>query len=677
MKFTYNWVKEYVDIPVSAEELARRLTAAGIEVSRLEKLRGDTLFEAEITSNRPDWLSIRGIAQETAAVCGRKMRRPPRAGAKKRPLRLKPIPIAVENRQDCPFYSALVIDGVRVGPSPDWLKGRLEALGCRSINAVVDITNYILFVYGEPLHAFDYAALNGGGVNVRRARQAERLVTIDGAEHLLSAGSLVIADRHRPVALAGVMGGKATEVSAQTKTILLEAALFDPAAVRATRQQAGLSSESSYRFERGVDPSIIGAARDAALELIVRYAGGRIVAASQCGRLSWRARRLVLSCGAVSQTLGVVIPAARIKRILTGLGFGCALSGPALKVAVPSGRADVQGVHDLVEEIARIYGYERIPATFPAVRPTVSGLSEYDHVCFAKGVLAATGLDEAITYTLTSPEALDALSGSMERRTAVFLKNPLSSDHSCLRSTVLPGLIAACVHNINQGQEHVGFFEIAKVFYRERGDLREELSLGIVQAGTEALLFEQGRLLDRKGLLHLKGVVTVLADRLGVKGLSFSRPEGSAGCQILLDGTVIGTVFSLSERAREFYGVKGKSLFAAEVSLAALLRLMQRDARFTPLPRYPGITRDISCAVGDSVPMDELLAACRTQAGTMLKELRITDYYRGAQIPEGARGVTMSCAYRSDERTLKESEVEPVHAGLCALLRERFGAVLR
>ncbi|MDP2941482.1 MAG: phenylalanine--tRNA ligase subunit beta, partial [Candidatus Omnitrophota bacterium] len=357
MKVTYNWLKEFVDIRIAAGALAEKLTMAGLEVVSLEERAGDFIFEIEITSNRPDWLSVIGVAREVAAITGRKLKLPSGTKGRKRgegrgTKDAAEWKIRIEDRKDCPLYTAKIIRGVKVGPSPQWLKARLESVGCRSVNNIVDITNYVLFEQGEPLHAFDLDRLSGNTIIVRRALDNEKLVTIDGIQRVFSPGILLIADAQKPVAIAGVMGSQNSEVVQRTRNILLEAAVFNPVTVRSGRQRLGLQSESSYRFERGVDFQTACNASQRAAGLICELCGGEFIAAKSSGSDKVKLRRLTFDLSASNRLLGIKLPAAKAKKILSTLGFKLTSAGKdKLTVSIPAFRQDVSLPVDLAEEL--------------------------------------------------------------------------------------------------------------------------------------------------------------------------------------------------------------------------------------------------------------------------------------------------------------------------------------
>lgn len=386
---------------------------------------------------------------------------------------------------------------------------------------------------------------------------------------------------------------------------------------------------------------------------------------------------MVVRPEAVAESLGAAVSPAHTRRILTSLGFRCQGNARCLKISVPAHRRDVQHPQDLFEEVARIYGYDAIPATSPAVRPALDGRTGYDLVSFVKDVVSAVGLDEAITYSLTSQDALDALGPFFPARDTVRLKSPMSSEQAVLRSTVMAGLVAASAHNFNQGRDAVALFEVANVFYRKGKQVEEELMLSIAMGGERAFLSSRGAVADTIGMLHLKGVLDVLIERVGVTGVSYHTQDAGCAVTVVLEESVIGRLVCLPEQVCAVFGLKNKRLFCAEVSLRALLGSIPHAHRFQALPRYPAITRDISCVLSKGEAIQDMLRTCRQAAGDLLKEIRVIDFYHGSQIPAGKKAMTVRCVYRSDERTLKESEVESLHAALCDLLKGQFGALLR
>ncbi len=702
MKFTYNWLKDFVDIKITPRALADKLTMAGLEVTSLEEKAGDFIFEIEVTSNRPDCLSVIGIAREVAAILGHRLKDiGDRLNKKCLPpttYHLPPFSIKIEDKKDCPFYSAKIIRDVRCGPSVDWLKVRLESVGCRSVNNIVDITNYILFTYGEPLHAFDLDKLVSGlagqpvsqsEIIVRRAQKEEEIIGIDGIKRILGEDILVIASgsihtgtpahRHTgtPIAIAGIMGGKDTEVTADTKNILLEAAIFNPVVVRRGRQKLGVQSESSYRFERGINADIVEIAAWQAAELIRELAGGRCLLTKASGSARARKNDIVLELESVRKILGIDIARRDIKAILDCLGFE---SKPKAKymlyVKSPSHRQDVSAGIDLIEEIARIYGFDSIPTSLPAVKPRVSVDERRDLVAFIKNILTGLGLSEVVTYSLMDKEKLQGFTAASEA-SAIGILNPLSIEQGILRPTLLPGLLSCLALNLNQQQDYIYIFEIASVFTQEAGNIKEELALSIAACGSKPLLLEQGLIKEEMGLLHLKGALETLFQRLGVREYKLHYTDNRESIEVCVGKEAIGFLRQFSNRALDKFEIKNKKVFGLEVFLYKLLPYVNRKIRFTALPIYPAISRDLSLILNDSVRADDVLGVIKKEAGHLLCELKIIDSYKGKQIPPGFKGLTISCLYRSAERTLTEAEIDSIQAVVYEVLTREFGAKLR
>ena len=685
MKVTYNWLKEFVEIKISPRALAEKLTMAGLEVTSLEENAGDFIFEIEVTSNRPDWLSVVGIAREVAAITNKRLRGDTRyrmLDIRKRQNRGSRIEnqrleIQVESRKDCPLYTAKIIKGVLVGPSPDWLKTRLELLGCRSVNNIVDITNYILFEQGEPLHTFDLDKLNGNAIFVRRAKLGEKITTIDAEQRVLNPDILVIADSVRPVAVAGVMGSKDTEVTQATKNILLEAAAFNPIVVRRGRRNLGIQSESSYRFERGVNLEIVENASWRAAELIQESAGGSCVFVKSSGAIKTKRKSIILGLSVANKTLGIDISAPKIKKILSSLEFKTKIKTKNhFAVEIPAHRPDVTSEIDLIEEIARIYGYENVPQTLPSVEPQVSVGEARDLVSLIKNILVGLGLNEVITYSLMDKDLLRDF-GIDQGSQVIEILNPLSKEQEILRPRLMPSLAACVAYNLNQKQDYINIFEVAKVFSRSIAFPQEELRLGIALCGIKSLLLEQGLIKDPVGLLHLKGILEALFARLGISNYDFNTDNNASSITVYAGGEKIGLMTKLEKSVLDKLDIKNKDVFMLELTLGRPLFYINLNKKFSHLPIYPGISRDISLILKGEVLVGDILEVIKGEGKPLLKEARVADYYKGKQIPPGFKGLTLSCLYRSDERTLTEAEINPVHSLICKLLADRFGSQIR
>jgi phenylalanyl-tRNA synthetase beta chain len=678
MKVTYNWLKDFVEIKVSPQALAEKLTMAGLEVTALEEKAGDFVFEIEVTANRPDCLSVIGIAREVAAITGKKLILGTRSIQNRgSSIQNRNLEIKVENKKDCPLYTARIIKDVKVGTSPDWLKKRLELVGCRSVNNIVDTTNYILFTWGEPLHAFDLDKLKDPpNVIIRRASKKEEITTIDGIRRALDENILVIADEDKPVAIAGVMGGKETEVTELTKNILLEAAIFNPIVIRRQRQALGLQSESAYRFERGIDPDIVERSSAEATKIISQIAQGSFVLTKSSGLPKKNKKTINLGLSQINNTLGITINPAKVKGILSNLGFKVqAKRKNIFTVGIPSFRQDVNLTADLLEEVARIFGYTQIPPSTPAVKPQVAVYSIRETVSLIKNILNNLGLNEVITYSLMDKGT--AADSQGKDSAPIEILNPLSKDQEILRPSLAPSLLRCIAYNLNQKQEYVNIFEIAKVFSSANQGPKEELSLGIALSGVKSwFVFQEGMIKDSVTLLHLKGILEVVFARLGIANYSFSR-EDENKFSVKIGQDKIGLLLQAEKHILERFDIKNKNVVIAELFLERLWLHRELTKKFSGLPKYPAVYRDISLVVKEEIPTEDILEAIKEKAHPLLKEAKVIDYYKGKQIPAGSKGLTISCLYRSDERTLTEAEITSPHQDIALFLTKEFNAQIR
>ncbi len=701
MKLTYNWLKDFLEIKITPGVLADKLTMAGLEVKSVEERDGDFVFEVEITSNRPDWLSIVGVAREVAAITNTKRKTQsvkPQSKIKNFKRTGNGFKIEIEDKKDCPIYSAKIIKNVIVGSSPDWLRKRLELIGCRSINNIVDIANYVLFTYGEPLHAFDLDRLVNGlagepvsrlGIIVRRARNKEELVTIDGMKRILNEDVLIIASDTNPhtrtpahpltgtpIAIAGVMGGKDTEVSFATKNILLESAIFNPLVIRRGRRKLGLQTDSSYRFERGVDFETIELATDEAVKLILDLAGGQLYLAKSEGLTKGKNKIISFDINSAARILGIDIPVIKIKNILNHLGFGVQPKGKSmLSVKIPAFRQDVNLEIDLIEEIARIFGYENIPISLPSVFQSIPAKTTGKIVFLIKNMLIGLGLNEVITYSLIERNLLKDFSFSSG--SLVEIQNPLSLEQEILRPIIGPSLAKCVAYNLNQKQSCVNIFEIAKTFfYQSQQGIQEELVLGIALCGEKSMLLENCLIKEEMGLLHLKGILEIIFERLGIKDANFKMID-SAHATVNLGEEKIGTLLKLEKNILARLDIKNKEVVVAEIALDRLFSRVNLNKKFMALPMYPGISRDISFVIKEDVKLEDIFKVIKENASSLLQQMNVVDFYQGKQIPAGLKGLTVSCLYRSNERTLTEEEVNPMHVLVSKTLIEKFGAQIR
>jgi phenylalanyl-tRNA synthetase beta chain len=625
----------------------------------------DTLYELEITPNRGDLLSHEGLARDLGASLGRPVKLPAIPGAPAAPWVTRAgaagsvagVKVSIEDAEGCPRYGAAVIRGLRVGPSPAWLRDRLAALGQRSINNVVDATNYLMLENGQPLHAFDLAKLRGPAIVVRRAREGERLITLDGVERSLSPEMTVIADAERATALAGVMGGAESEVGERTTDVLLECAYFDPKRTRRTRKELGLSTEASQRFERGVDHEATARRLARACELIVAAGGGGIEGAVDVFPAAIPPVTIFLRDERVAAILGVEIPRAELERVLTAIGCVVGPREGRLAVQVPAFRPDLVAEIDLIEEVARLVGYDRFPDELRPFRlgtvPDAPIERKADRV---RHLFTSLGLHEAVT----SPLGPGGGEGQVE------LMNPLSREDGFLRDRLLPGLVRRAEHNWRQMVREVRLFEIGHVFLRACDGSalpREEVRLAAVVSGARRPPHWSEPVPPDYDLFDVRGLVEALLP-LAAPGAIVEA--GADGYLIRRGETVVGTAAAL-EADRPAWAA---ALYGFEV---ALVEAEASPARYLPLPAWPAVQRDVALVLPEGVRAAQIEATLREGAGDLLERLWVFDQYRGAPLPEGTRSVAWRLVFRAADRTLREEEAERALAAALELVEKRHG----
>jgi phenylalanyl-tRNA synthetase beta chain len=687
MEFSLAWLAQYVDLPADPQELARRLTAAGLAVEGMTAHGEDTLLDIDITTNRPDAMNHFGLAREVATILGAPLRRPPAAPVEGPEPVGDAARVTVEDAEGCPRFAARVVRGVKIGPSPDWLRRRVEAIGLRSISNVVDVTNFILWELGQPLHAYDLGKLAGGALVARRARAGERLTTLDGVERELDPEILVIADAERPVGLGGVMGGLDSEVTDATRDILIEGAHFDRRRVRVAAKRFGLHTDASHRFERGADPEICAEAVARAAALIAEVAGGTVLAGGldvrDPGR-SWH-RHGRLDLAKLDAFAGAEIPAADAERWLTGLGFGIDRTGSngVWRITVPSWRYydfaprpepphDVYP-QDLYEEVIRMYGFDRIEAALPAIPGADAPKPAYQvRRERARQQLAASGYVETIHFAFLDPARDAAFPSLRPDAAAMRLANPLSEQYSVLRRSLVPNLVETARFNQRRGLAAVRMFEIATVFYDagRSGEIPEipeqPEHVGLVCGGRLGSPWQREVELD---LFDLKGTVEALAAAFGVH-LEIRPAElpgllaGNAA-ELRRDGSVVGYFGRVAEE-------EGYPLYVAELATAALAGGNPSLAIVIP-SRHPGISADFTLTHALDASWAEIDGAIRELAPPDLVAWDLKVRYRGQGVPEGAVKTTISFFYNARERSLTQGEVNERQLGLHEELERRFG----
>ncbi|MCX7597628.1 MAG: phenylalanine--tRNA ligase subunit beta [Armatimonadetes bacterium] len=690
MQVPYSWLKEMLGEAPGPEELAHILTMGGLEVEDVVPWRSadgaaeDTILFTAVTSNRGDLLSMVGTARQAAALLG--LDWAPRTyslpetekallGADS--VSFGDVKVQVLAPAACPRYSALLIDGVRVGASPDWLRLRLEAAGLRSINNVVDATNYVLWELGQPLHAFDAARITDRHVIVRMANPGEKIVTLDGQERELSDEDLIIADPSGAIALAGVMGGLSTEVTDATTRVLLEAAHFDATTVRRTSLRTGLSTEASYRFERGVDPNLTLPSLARVAEIILQVAGGRIEGpALDIKARDFEPRRLLLRPARCRALLGAKIARSDMATFLCRLGMEVdeASAGDedaALSVTVPTFRPDIEREVDLIEEVAIVYGYDNIPMTVHGNLKDTGKLTDRQKLeRRARALMRQAGLNEAVHFSMMDPADLDRLQlppDAPERHT-VNIANPMSAEASCMRTTLLAGLLWACVNNQNVGVADVALFEVGKVFIpagESAQPLEPKRVAGVLMGNPFSAEWNLAIGLD---FFWLKGLLEQFLCELGVQTewRRGSHPSFHPGqcAEVCLAGRSIGVAGVLAPAVLEAFDLREK-VFAFELDLDAVLDAAETTRAYQPLPKFPPALRDVAVVAPDD---DEhcaarLEAAIRAAGGEHLEDVRLFDVFADeAKLGPGRRSLAFHLVWRAPDRTLRDEEVDQLMA---------------
>jgi phenylalanyl-tRNA synthetase beta chain len=699
MYISYNWLRELTGTTRTPHELRDCLTMVGLAIDAVAEVGDDYVLDVEVPSNRPDCLSHVGIARELSVIEAGQVIIPP----------ANPPPVAgrtsgytavdILDPDLCPRYAARIVRGVEIAPSPAWLAKRLETIGQRPINNVADVTNYVLHELGQPLHAFDLAKLGEQRIVVRRAGAGEKIKTLDGVERELKRDMLVIADATRPVAVAGVMGGEDSEISDATVDVLIESAYFEPDSIRRTARALGMDTEASRRFERGADYGGLLFAQARCIQLICEIAGGVATAdAVDVYKQLPPERRITFRPARVETLTGLRVAPSEINRILIALGFvpagpatACSVDGGEVRattLVVPTWRIDAELEEDLVEEVARHTGYDQVGSELPPG----SSAGEYqakEMKCRAmRRALAATGFAEAINFSFIDvahdneiellPEFLDA--ASHER--FVALQNPIIDDAVRMRPTLVPGLLDSVRRNFNHGEKDVRLFESGRIFaVSAPGELpqeREAVALVATGGATEEDRAQAPRELD---FYDLTGALAAAAEAMKLGTLHFEKASvkhlraGQAAAIKLGDGRIIGTVGRLSERVAAPYKFR-QPVYVAEIDLTALLGTEERATQYRPLARYPAVVRDVTLLVERSVAFADLLRSVAAQEVACCRDVRLVGVYLGANIPEGRRSITLRLEYRSDERTLRDDEVEEMHRRLVAAVAQELGAGL-
>ena len=643
----------------------------------------DVVLELEITPNRPDCLSMIGVAREISVTTGNPLKLPEVNVQSEMTDIHNLTSVTIEDPELCPRYAARVIRGVKIAPSPAWLQRRLETIGVGTINNIVDITNYVLMEYGHPLHAFDYHRLAENRIVVRRAEPGEMLKTIDAEEQKLTPDMLVIADAERPVALAGVMGGFDSEITDQTVDVLLESAYFHPPSIRKTSKTLGMHTEASHRFERGADPEGVIPAINRAAQLIVEIAGGEICSGiidiypgkREAINIRFRPER-------ANFVLGTEIAPNDMRDILTRLGF---IVSDAFEVTVPTFRPDVGQEIDLVEEIARVYGFDNIPTTLPRGDIPIPKVDPKENLRERmKTYLLQCGMMEAINYAFYHPDVFDRirLASTDPLRQAVQIANPLSEEQSLMRTTLLPSLLANAQRNRNHQINDVQFFECSKVFIpNETGEYPDEPErvAGIIVGNLGAGVY--GDPLRPADFFDIKGVIEGILDQCGLSDYTITHTDHPAfhpgrRAEIRIEDKTLCVFGEAHPEVLENYDLPHKA-YLFELDFEKLINAVEPTKQFEPIPIYPSVNRDLAIVLDTDTPASRPTEIIKSAGGELVSSLHLFDVYTGDQVPEGKKSLAFAIEYRSTTETLTDEVVDQVHGEILERLERELGATLR
>ncbi len=690
MKVSLSWLRDFVDVPGTAEEIGTKMSVRGLALEGIEPHGDDEVLDFDVAANRPDCLSVRGIAREIAtayelplndrakarSLTEPQTQRKPSATKDPASAGLTTIPVTIADPDLCGRYVAAVAD-VTIGPSPDWMQARLTASGVRPISNIVDITNYVLLELGQPMHAFDLARLNGPAIVVRRARPSEALTTLDGKKRTLDPDTLAIADAERASAIGGVMGGADSEVSSKTTQVVFESAWFKPQSVRATSRKLGLRTEASHRFERGADIDAAATAMERALELMETIgAGKRRGAVTDVYPKPSVRRELVVDAAGIRRLLGMDVPDAATERILKSLGFVVQPHGSGWRVTAPSWRVDVHRPVDVIEDVGRHHGFEHLPSTLPSIEqaPAASDWRIARDARIRRALLAM-GFSEGITFAfIESSAAAPFLSDGQ----GVTIANPLSEKFTTLRPALIPGLLDATSHNRRHGRRDVRLFEIGTRFSRD-GEVRAAAAIWTGLATAEH--WSGGRrevdFFDVKGVAEQLAAAMEIPLRVVPNGPSFLLDGQKA--ELLAGDRSVGWVGQLDPAVVARRDLPADDVvFVVEVDLDAMSASRSDAPKFAiTLPRYPSVVRDVSILIDDILSAETVRDTIRAASPPILVGVHEFDRYQGKGIPDGKVSLALRLTFQSLDRTLTDTEVHAAMEAIVASLSKHLGAIQR
>jgi len=670
MKISLDWLSDYIKIDKSAEQVAEILSDLGFPCEGIEKLEDDAVIDVEVTSNRGDCLGYIGVARELAAATGEELIIPEVELDESDKDVAELAGVQIDEPDLCGRYTARVIEGLKVGPSPDWLKKRLEAVGMRSVSNVVDATNYAMLETGQPPHAFDYEKIAQGKIIVRKALAGERIVSIDGTQCELSTDMLVITDPNGPVAVAGIMGGLDTEVGEKTTRILLEDAYFDPVSIRTTSRKLGLPSEAAFRFERVVDIEKVDWASKRTAQLMIQVGGGKVakgVVDVYPGKPEQK--KITLRLSRLGKLLGIEIPAEECLKILTALDFEPELKDGLITCTVPSWRSDVSREVDLIEEIARVHGFSKVPTER---RIRIEVVPADPHQKLAESIrthLNACGFYETINVTFVD-DSIAELFDEAGTKGHLAVRDELRKSANLLRQTLIGSLLGVLKTNANAKNLPCRIFEIADTFVPAESQGGE---LPIQK--TKIAMVCDGDFRDLRGVIE--GLINRIGRNAQIDFVPVDLVWAQAGAEIMLNSQPIGTAGIVSQAVRQKLDLKEISPCAAELEFEQFMALAGGAVKVRPIPRFPAIERDLSIIVGEAIPWADIIKAIKSKASGELEDIRFVGIYRGKGIPSGSKSVTLSLRFRDEDGTLTHETVDGFEADIVRSLAETVAAELR
>lgn len=667
MNVSYKWLKELIDFDFSPEELAERLTFAGLEVERMTPVGDDWCIELELTSNRPDCLSIIGVAREIGVMCAGELRIPDFSVKTSGDDTASFTSVEILDPDLCPRYTAQIIRDVKIKESPDWLKEKLEAIGVRPVNNVVDVTNYVTMEFGQPLHAFDYDKLSENRIVVRRAKPGESITAINGKSYHLTEDMLAICDAREPVAIAGVMGGLFSEVTERTTDILLESAYFDPVSVRRTSRQLMLESAASYRFERGVDPEFVLPASLRAARLILELAEGTLAPAPvDAGSQQTASGTATVRFARIPRIIGYEVNPERVAEILSSLGLRTTEKNTeSLTVDIPPRRRDISREVDLIEEILRHEGIDKVPFTGIAVSE-VRPEPKQKFLLKTREQMRGFGFYELLTDSFVTDDEMGSLC-FFAADEPVRVRNPVTAEKPTLRRSLLPNMLGAYRSCLSTGENPAGMFEASVVYLPGTGKLPNE---------KHVLCFvTPGNYLTAKGILEAL-CESVRASEVSYAGFTHAAFASDRASTANISGTPLAFLGELSSAAARHFDIES-SCAVCEIDLDLLYSSLKGEASFTPIPRYPKVLRDMAIVIGEDILWQDIRAEILGLPIPLLAKIEMFDIYHGRQLPAGKKSVAFSLEFQSAERTLTGEEVDKLVSGIASHLEKRFDATLR